>query len=187
MITTTVHAAIPLWSFSPNGSPAVTLSTTDTATVSYTVANNSRKPRQLVLSSTTPSRISQTGGPCVLNESYTTAQSTCNTTYSNASASPFPASNAFATCKGANQCACDSGNILAMYDAYNTGYGMARAPTPCLQAQRVVQIMLLDFAKSILEATILTGICEPFVKGIQCLALPLALREHKVWFAVFYS
>ena len=66
IITTTVHAGIPVWSFSPNGSPAVTVSATGTATVSYTVTNNSRKPLRLVLSSKTPTGIAQPGGPCVL-------------------------------------------------------------------------------------------------------------------------
>lgn len=66
IITTTIHAGIPLWSFSPNGSPQVTISATGTATVSYTVTNNSKKPHQLMLSSKTPSGITQSGGPCVL-------------------------------------------------------------------------------------------------------------------------
>ena len=66
IITTTVHAGIPVWSFSPNGSPAVTVSATGAATVSYTVTNNSRKPHRLVLSSKTPTGIAQPGGPCVL-------------------------------------------------------------------------------------------------------------------------
>ncbi|RAP36641.1 hypothetical protein B1207_07500 [Legionella quinlivanii] len=65
-ITTVVHAGIPLWSFSPNGSPVVFVSATGTATVSYTVSNNSQKPHRLVLSSDTPTGISQAGGPCVL-------------------------------------------------------------------------------------------------------------------------
>lgn len=66
MITTTVYAGSPLWSFSPIGSPVVAVSATGTATVSYTVTNNSKKPHRLVLSAKTPTGISQTGGPCVL-------------------------------------------------------------------------------------------------------------------------
>lgn len=66
MITTTAHASIPAWSVSPIGSPVVTVSATGTAAISYTVTNNSQKPHRLVLSSETPSGISQLGGPCVL-------------------------------------------------------------------------------------------------------------------------
>lgn len=66
MITTSVHAGIPLWSITPNGSTAISVSATSTATVSYTVTNNSKNPHQLVLSTKTPTGISQTGGPCVL-------------------------------------------------------------------------------------------------------------------------
>ncbi|HHR1366091.1 TPA: hypothetical protein ACS3GD_001628 [Legionella pneumophila] len=65
-LMSTVQAQIPVWSFSPNGSPVVTVSATGVATVSYTVRNNSQKPHRLVLSSKTPTGISQPGGPCVL-------------------------------------------------------------------------------------------------------------------------
>lgn len=61
-----VQAAMPLWSFSPNGSPVVTVSATGVATVSYTVHNNSKKPHRLVLSAKTSTGISQPGGSCVL-------------------------------------------------------------------------------------------------------------------------
>lgn len=90
IITTTVHAGIPLFSFSPNGSPQVTVSATGTATVSYTVTNNSKKPHRLVLSSQTPAGISQPGGPCVLlGKSPTNPNPTCTLTLSiNGSALP---------------------------------------------------------------------------------------------------
>jgi hypothetical protein len=90
IITTVVHAGIPLWSFSPNGSPQVTVSATGTATVIYTVTNNSKKPHQLMLSSKTPSGISQSGGPCVLEgKSLTNPNPTCTLTLSiNGSALP---------------------------------------------------------------------------------------------------
>lgn len=65
-LMSTVQARIPVWSFSPIGSPVVTVSATGVATVSYTVRNNSKKPHQLVLSAKTPTGISQSGGPCVL-------------------------------------------------------------------------------------------------------------------------
>ncbi|CAM2944203.1 transmembrane protein (fibronectin III domain and Gp5 C-terminal repeat) [Legionella steigerwaltii] len=90
IITTTIHAGIPVWSFSPNGSPVVTVSAMGTATVSYTVTNNSKKPHQLVLSAKTPTGISQSGGPCVLAaKSPTNPNPTCTLTLSiNGSALP---------------------------------------------------------------------------------------------------
>lgn len=90
IVTTTVHADIPLWRFSPNGSPLVTVSATGTATASYTLTNESKKPHQLVLSSTTPTGISQSGGPCVLAAvSLTNPTPTCILTLSiNGSALP---------------------------------------------------------------------------------------------------
>lgn len=89
----TVQAGVQVWSFSPNGSPAVSVSALDTATVSYTVTNNSRKPHRLVLSSKTPAGISQTGGPCVLAaKSPTTPNPTCTLTLS-INGSALPANN----------------------------------------------------------------------------------------------
>ncbi|WP_412758144.1 hypothetical protein [Legionella bozemanae] len=43
-LMSTVQARIPVWSFSPIGSPVVTVSATGVATVSYTVRNNSKNP-----------------------------------------------------------------------------------------------------------------------------------------------
>ena len=51
------------------------------------------------------------------NDNYTTAHGTFNSTYSNVSTYPFPSSVSFATCLGATDGACNSGNILALYDA----------------------------------------------------------------------
>ncbi|WP_412758143.1 hypothetical protein [Legionella bozemanae] len=62
------------------------------------------------------------------NDSYANAQSTFNMTYFNTSTFPFPASSAFATCNGASDGSCNSGNILALYDTYNTGYGVGTSP-----------------------------------------------------------
>jgi hypothetical protein len=60
------HAGIPVWSFTPIGSPVISVSATGTATASYTITNNSKKSHQLVLSANTPSGITQSGGACVL-------------------------------------------------------------------------------------------------------------------------
>lgn len=93
IITTTVQAGIPLWSFSPIGSPVVTVSATGTAAVSYTVINNSRQPHQLVLLPKTPNGISQTGGPCILAaKSPTNPNPTCTLNLS-INGSALPADN----------------------------------------------------------------------------------------------
>lgn len=62
---TTAQAGIPLWSIIPNGSPEVSVSATGTATVQYTVSNNSKKAHRLTLSAKTPKGIGQSG-PCIL-------------------------------------------------------------------------------------------------------------------------
>lgn len=62
------------------------------------------------------------------NDSYTAAQAVFDTTYSNVSTFPFPASSAFATCNGAIDGQCNSNNILALYDTYKTGYGIGASP-----------------------------------------------------------
>lgn len=62
------------------------------------------------------------------NDSYANAQAAYNTTYANTATFPFPASTAFATCNGASEGQCNRGNILALYDAYKTGYGIGGSP-----------------------------------------------------------
>ncbi|MBA2657446.1 MAG: DUF1566 domain-containing protein [Tatlockia sp.] len=61
----TAQARLPVWTFSHDTTPIVTVSSTGTATVQYTINNNSYKPHQLVLSPTTPTGISQVA-PCIL-------------------------------------------------------------------------------------------------------------------------
>ena len=93
IITTTVHAGMPVWSFSPNGSPQVTVSATGSAVVSYTITNNSKKPHRLVLSSKTPAGISQSAGPCVLaGKSPANPNPTCTLTL-NINGSALPAND----------------------------------------------------------------------------------------------
>ncbi|MBA2711425.1 MAG: hypothetical protein H0U57_12645 [Tatlockia sp.] len=55
---TTAQAELPVWSFSHDTTPVVAVSSTGTATMQYTIINNSYKPHQLVLSPTTPTGIS---------------------------------------------------------------------------------------------------------------------------------
>ncbi len=97
------------------------------------------------------------------NDSYSNAQSTYNTTYANESTFPFPASSAFATCNGATQGACNSSNILALYDAYKTGYGIGASPYTLSAGPT----SLTDYAAGLCTATIntysdwdLPAICE---------------------------
>lgn len=93
ILNTTVHAGVPLWSISPNGSPIITVSATGTATFSYTITNNSRKPHQLLLSTKTPTGVSQPGGPCVLAaKSPTNPNPTCTLTLS-INGSTLPSNN----------------------------------------------------------------------------------------------
>lgn len=93
IMASTAHAGIPVWSFTPNGSPVVNVTNTGTATVSYTISNNSAKPHQLLLSSNTPAGISQSGGPCVLaGKSAANPTPTCTLTL-NINGSQLPSDN----------------------------------------------------------------------------------------------
>jgi len=51
-----------------------------------------------------------------------------NSTYANVATFPFPDSSAFSSCSGANDGQCNSNNILALYDTYQTGYGVGSSP-----------------------------------------------------------
>ncbi len=62
------------------------------------------------------------------NDSYNTAQSTFNSSYSNTSTYPFPLSPAFLSCSGATDGACNSANILTLYNTYMTNYGVGSSP-----------------------------------------------------------
>jgi hypothetical protein len=62
------------------------------------------------------------------NDSYNQAQTEFISTYSNTSSFPFPASSAFATCNGAYDGNCNTSNILALYNAYITNYGIGNSP-----------------------------------------------------------
>lgn len=62
------------------------------------------------------------------NDSYANAQLIFDTTYVNTLAFPFPILGAFAPCNGASDGACNTNNILALYDTYNTGYGIGGSP-----------------------------------------------------------
>lgn len=62
------------------------------------------------------------------DSSYTAAQTNFNSTYSNEATYPFPSSNAFSTCNGGYDGQCNSNNIMVLYDAYQTGYGIGSSP-----------------------------------------------------------
>lgn len=59
---------------------------------------------------------------------YSSAQTTFNTNYSNTATYPFPASGAFETCSGATDGKCNSHNILVLYNDYQTNYGVGISP-----------------------------------------------------------
>ncbi|MDI1351700.1 MAG: hypothetical protein PSV35_02865 [bacterium] len=131
IITSTVHAGIPLWSFSPNGSPQVTVSATGTATASYTITNNSKKLRRLVLSSNTPTGISQSGGPCVLAaKSPTNPNPSCTLTL-RINGSALPANNISG---GPVLCQANSNNTPNLNQCYQPSPGdtlvITRTTTP---------------------------------------------------------
>jgi hypothetical protein len=62
------------------------------------------------------------------NDSYAAAQVAFNTTYTNTSAYPFPSSASFLACAGGTDGACNSANILALYNYYITNYSVACDP-----------------------------------------------------------
>ena len=66
MVGSAAHAGRPVWTITPIDSPVISVSPTGTASVRYTVTNNSRRPKKLVLSSDTPPGISieQVTIPC---------------------------------------------------------------------------------------------------------------------------
>lgn len=59
---------------------------------------------------------------------YNTAETAFNATYSNTGIFPFPPSGSFSSCTGATDGACNSANILALYNTYITNYGIGGAP-----------------------------------------------------------
>ncbi len=59
---------------------------------------------------------------------YTDAQTSFNSTYSNASTFPFPSSGSFSSCNGRTNGACNSANILTLYNTYVTNYLIGSSP-----------------------------------------------------------
>jgi hypothetical protein len=56
---------------------------------------------------------------------YSAAQASFNSTYSNCSLFPFPSSGSFSSCNGRTDGACNSANILTLYNTYVTNYGIS--------------------------------------------------------------
>lgn len=61
-------------------------------------------------------------------DSYNTAQSDFNATYANENIFPFPAAGAFLSCTGNIEGACNSTNILTLYNTYITNFGIGGSP-----------------------------------------------------------
>ncbi|WP_331607454.1 hypothetical protein [Povalibacter sp.] len=61
-------------------------------------------------------------------DSYVQAQLSFDTEYSNTMTYPFPAASGFQACDGPVDGACNSRNIQALYDSYQTNFGIGSAP-----------------------------------------------------------
>lgn len=59
---------------------------------------------------------------------YQLSQSSFDTTYSNANTFPFPSASSFFACDGATDGACNSANILTLYNTYITNYMNGSSP-----------------------------------------------------------
>jgi len=59
---------------------------------------------------------------------YASAQASFDSTYSNESTFPFPSSGSFSSCNGRINGACNSTNILTLYNMYVTNYGSGSSP-----------------------------------------------------------
>jgi len=91
---------------------------------------------------------------------YATAQSSFNSTYINSGTFPFPPPSSFSACNGTVDGACNSANVITLYNTYVTNYGttftLAPGPTP-----------LSNYAAGLCTATInghsdwyLPAVCE---------------------------
>jgi hypothetical protein len=59
---------------------------------------------------------------------YTSAETSFNSTYSNTGTYPFPGSGLFSSCNGGTNGACNSANILTLYNTYITNYAIGSRP-----------------------------------------------------------
>lgn len=62
------------------------------------------------------------------SDSYAQSQTSFDTFYSNTNTSPFPSQSAFASCAGSSDGACNTSNILALYNTYTTQFGVGALP-----------------------------------------------------------
>ena len=109
--------------------------------------------------------------------SYAIGHSRFNSVYSNTGTHPFPASGSFSACDGGTDGACNSANILALYNMYNTHYGvggfpytLAPGPTPLSYYAAGLCYTLTDGGASNGE-WYLPAICEmgpSFLDPINC-------------------
>jgi hypothetical protein len=73
--------------------------------------------------------ISETSTTVTASPTYSLAQTTFNSTYSNTGTFPFPSSGSFASCNGGTDGTCNSSNILTLYNTYVTNYGVGGFPS----------------------------------------------------------
>lgn len=97
-----------------------------------------------------------------LSADYSNAKTTFDNTY-NTIVYHFPDATSFHTCDGANDGQCNTGNILALYKTYTTGYGIGTSPYTLSPGETSP----LDYAEGLCAATIntysdwyLPAICE---------------------------
>lgn len=104
---------------------------------------------------------------------YAVSQTVFNSTYVNASTYPFPSSGSFSSCNGGTDGACNSANILTLYNTYLTQYGVGVSPYTLLP----VPTYPTFYAAGLCTATIsgysdwyLPAICEmgPASNGSGC-------------------
>lgn len=104
------------------------------------------------------------------NTTYSNAQSVFDTTYSNAGTGPgrfpFPPQSSFdTTCDGATQGACNSGNILALYNTYITNYGGTYILAP---GQTSLNQYAAGLCSALSDGWYLPAICEMGYGSSEC-------------------
>jgi hypothetical protein len=72
--------------------------------------------------------ISETSTTATASPTYSLAQTTFNSTYSNTGTFPFPSSGSFPSCNGGTDGSCNSSNILTLYNTYVTNFGVGGSP-----------------------------------------------------------
>lgn len=105
--------------------------------------------------------IDQTSTPSSGSPTYSDAELAFNSTYSNEIVYPFPSSGLFSACNGAIDGACNSSNILVLYNGnvtnYGAGYTLSPGPTSATSyAAGVCSVYEVDSSEN---SPCSTGVC----------------------------